>query len=213
MGEIVKPELLHLQVYQILKKSIMDGERKPSERIVESQIAKQLGISRAPVREAIRLLVHDGLLEHKGNFIVVYEPSVQDIIEIFQCRQSLEALAVQLAIEYGTEETFIKLKNNMEETERYLNNGMQLKQLDQQFHTIITNASGNNHLIQLLETIKTKIHYMRNSMVKTTFYPTLIDEHEKILLYMEQKDVVRATETMKQHVQKGLDGILQQLKN
>ena len=213
MGEIVKPELLHLQVYQILKKSIMDGERKPSERIVESQIAKQLGISRAPVREAIRLLVHDGLLEHKGNFIVVYEPSVQDIIEIFQCRQSLEALAVQLAIEHGTEETFIKLKNNMEETERYLNNGMQLKQLDQQFHTIITNASGNNHLIQLLETIKTKIHYMRNSMVKTTFYTTLIDEHEKILLYMEQKDVVRATETMKQHVQRGLDGILQQLKN
>ena len=47
MGEIVKPELLHLQVYQILKKSIMDGERKPSERIVESQIAKQLGISRS----------------------------------------------------------------------------------------------------------------------------------------------------------------------
>src|SRR5690625_2826591 len=211
MGQIVKPQSLHLQAYNILKQSILDGERKPSERIVESKIATTLGISRGPVREAIRMLIQDGLLEYKDNFVIVYEPTIKDIVEIFQCRQSLEMLAIKLTIENGEDGLVEALEENIRETEKALEDGPLLKQLDQQFHTIIINASQNNHLIQLLEMIKTKIHYMRNSMVKSTFYPTLINEHEKIVQAIRSKNIDEGTELIKEHIKKGLDGVLNQI--
>ena len=189
----------------------MDGERKPSERVVESKIATTLGISRGPVREAIRMLIQDGLLEYKDNFVIVYEPTIKDIVEIFQCRQSLEMLAIKLTIENGEDGLVEVLEENIRETEKALEDGPLLKQLDQQFHTIIINASQNNHLIQLLEMIKTKIHYMRNSMVKSTFYPTLINEHEKIVQAIRSKNIDEGTELIKEHIQKGLDGVLNQI--
>src|SRR5690625_3596221 len=194
MGQIVKPESLHLQAYNILRQSILDGKREPSERIVEAKVAGTLGISRGPVREAIRMLIQDGLLVYNDGFVKVYEPTVEDIIEIFQCRESLEVLAIKLAINNMTKEVTGKLDKNLAETKEVVDQGIALKQLDQQFHTIITEASGNNHLIQMLNMIKTKIHYMRSSMVEATFYPTLLGEHERIYEAIIKKDEVTATE-------------------
>lgn len=211
MGKIVKPESLHVQAYNILKQSIMDGERKPSERIVEAKVAGTLGISRGPVREAIRMLIQDGLLVYNDGFVKVYEPTIIDIKEIFQCRESLEILAIKLAIENMNEAFLQELQTNIRETKQTLDQGILLKQFDQQFHTIIINASENKHLIQLLEVIKSKIHYMRNSMVGATFYPTLIDEHEKIYESIVAKDTEKATELLSIHIQRGLDGVLERI--
>ncbi|MBO1002494.1 GntR family transcriptional regulator [Pseudogracilibacillus auburnensis] len=211
MGQIIKPESLHLQAYSILKQSILDGERKPSERVVEAKVAGTLGISRGPVREAIRMLIQDGLLEYNDGFVKVYEPTVKDIIEIFQCRESLEILAIKQAIEHSNETLLEDLKKNIKETEQALDKGALLKQFDQQFHTIIINASKNNHLIQLLEMIKTKIHYMRNNMIDAPFYPTLLDEHEKIYQSIVGKNVEKATELVSIHIQRGLDGVLEHI--
>jgi len=210
MGQIIKPESLHLQAYNILKQSIIDGERKPSERVVESKVASLLGISRGPVREAIRMLIQDGLLIYNDGFVKVYEPSIQDIKEIFECRESLEVLAIKLAIEHGNEAFLKELVNNIKETKEVLDQGLRLKQMDQQFHTIIINASGNNHLVQLLDIIKTKIHYMRSNM-ETNFYPTLIDEHEKIYQCILHKDIEKAEKLIRIHIQKGLDGVLKKI--
>lgn len=209
MSQIIKPQSLHLQAYHILKQSILDGERKPSERIVESKVAETLGISRGPVREAIRMLIQDGLLVYNDGFVKVYNPTITDIIEIFQCRQSLEVLAVKLAIENMNDKVRKELEKNLAETQEYVDKGKELKQLDQQFHTIIIQASNNSQLIQLLDMIKTKIHYMRNSMIQANFYPTLLEEHEKIYEYIVQKDVVKAGEMMSDHIQRGLDGLLE----
>jgi len=211
MGQIVKPESLHLQAYNILRQSILDGKREPSERIVEAKVAGTLGISRGPVREAIRMLIQDGLLVYNDGFVKVYEPTVEDIIEIFQCRESLEALAVKLAINNLTEETTNKLVKNLEETKKMVDQAPALKQLDQQFHTIIVEASKNKHLIQMLNMIKTKIHYMRNSMVGATFYPTLLEEHERLFETIQRKDVDAAVQMMGEHIKRGLDGVLEQI--
>lgn len=81
MSQIVKPESLHIQAYNILKQSILDGERQPSERIVEAKVAGILGISRGPVREAIRMLIQDGLLVYNDGFVKVYEPTIDDSSE------------------------------------------------------------------------------------------------------------------------------------
>lgn len=212
MSQIVKPESLHIQAYNILKQSILDGERQPSERIVEAKVAGTLGISRGPVREAIRMLIQDGLLVYNDGFVKVYSPTIDDIREIFQCRESLESLAVKLAINNLTENVITTLEDNLAETKDVVDQGKALKQLDQQFHTIIIEASQNNHLIQMLNMIKTKIHYMRNSMVGATFYPTLLEEHEQIYDAIIKQDIEVATNRMSEHIDRGLKGVLEQIK-
>lgn len=89
MGKIIKSESLHLQSYNLIKEAIMEGRLQPNERVVEAKVAGKLGVSRGTVREAIRMLIQDGLLIYNEGFVRVYQPNVQDIIDIFQCRESL----------------------------------------------------------------------------------------------------------------------------
>ncbi len=208
MSGIVKPESLHLQAYHIIKKSIMDGEFKPSERVVESKIATKLGISRGPVREAIRMLIQDGLLNYNDGFVRVYQPHVQDVIDLFECRESLETLAIQLAIKNISEAEKEQLAVNLKETKEVPDHGVELGQLDQQFHTIIIGASKNRQLIELMDTIKTKIHYMRKSMVGGDFYPEFIEEHEHLYELIREKKEEKAVKFMHAHIKRALDGVL-----
>lgn len=207
MGKIIKPESLHLQAYQILKQEILDGERKPSERVVESKVALTLGISRGPVREALRMLIQDGLLLYNDGFVKVYEPTTHDIIEIFECRESLEALAITLVMEHVNDSLLAALTENMETTRQAAAAGQSLKRLDQEFHSLIIQASGNQQLIKLLDMIKAKIHYMRGSM-DTTFYPTLVEEHELLFNCIKERNAKEAEKRMRKHIQKGLEGVL-----
>ena len=191
-----------------MKQSIMNGERKPSERIVEAKAAKQLGISRGPVREAIRMLIQDGLLVYNDGFVRVYQPTVQDIIDLFECRESLETLAIKLAIKNITTQERELLAKNLTETKNTLERGLVLGELDQQFHAIIFRASKNKQLIELLEVIKMKIHYMRNSMVGGDFYPSFIEEHEHIFILLLDGNEQEAENVMSKHIKNGLKGVL-----
>lgn len=213
MGRIIKTESLHLQAYNIIKKSIMQEEREPNERVVEARVASELGISRGPIREAIRMLIQDGLLIYNDGFVRVYQPTVQDVVDFFQCRESLETLAIQLAIMHITDEEKDQLATNIKETKKVMAHGMELGQLDQQFHAIIIQASKNKQLIELLEVIKTKIHYMRNSMVGGAFYPSFIEEHERIYQILLDGDEEKAVKIMSTHIKKGLDGVLLHIDN
>ncbi|MFC5589706.1 GntR family transcriptional regulator [Sporosarcina soli] len=215
MSQIIKPESLHLQAYNIIKKSIMEGEYKPSERVVEARVASKLGISRGPVREAIRMLIQDGLLIYNDGFVRVYKPTVQDVIDIFECRESLEVLAIRLAIKNISKEEKEQLATNIKETKEAMNRGVvvELGQLDQQFHAMIIQASKNKQLIELLEVIKTKIHYMRNSMIKGEFYPTFVEEHEGIVKILHEGNEEEAVKIMSLHIKKGLEGVLLHLDN
>lgn len=207
MKEIVRPESLHLQAYTILKDTIITGDRKPAERIVEAKVASALGISRGPVREAIRMLIQDGLLHYNGGYVKVYEPDVADIKALFQCRESLEVLAVSLAIDVQDSKMFDRLEKNMKQTEKAINEKKDLTQMDQDFHTIILESSKNEHLIRLLDMIKTKIHYMRSTM-EANFYPTLLEEHQRLYEAMLEGDKTKAIDLMHAHIQKGLNNVL-----
>ncbi|WP_188456928.1 GntR family transcriptional regulator [Virgibacillus oceani] len=213
MNRIIKPESLHLQAYNIIKKGILEGNYQPSERMIEAKMADQLGISRGPVREAFRMLSQDGLLTYNDGFVRVYQPAVQDVVEIFQCRESLETLAISLAITNISHEEMEQLSNNLTETAIASdhNSGIELGKLDQQFHDIIINASKNKQLIELLEVIRTKIHYMRNSMVNGEFYPSFVEEHERIYRLLLERNGAEAVKIMKVHIKKGLDGVLQHI--
>ncbi|MGY0694254.1 GntR family transcriptional regulator [Virgibacillus sp. FSP13] len=210
MSRIIKPESLHLQAYNIIKKGILEGDYQPSERVVEARMADKLGISRGPVREALRMLIQDGLLNYNDGFVRVYQPTVQDVVEIFQCRESLETLAISLAIKNIADEERKKLAINLKETSKAFANdkGMELGKLDQQFHDIIITASKNKQLMELLDVIRTKIHYMRTSMVNGDFYPSFVEEHERIYQILLEGNEEEAKKIMKKHINKGLEGVL-----
>ncbi|MBD7939533.1 GntR family transcriptional regulator [Cytobacillus sp. Sa5YUA1] len=207
---IVKPESLHQQAYHIIKSEILEGVYQPSERIVEAKAASKLGISRGPVREAIRMLIQDGLLVYNDGYVKVYTPTVQDVVDLFQCRESLEALAISLAIHNISEMEKEKLQENL--VASYQANEkkdiIELGKLDQAFHDMIIYASKNKQLTELLEMIRAKIHYMRSNMVKENFYPTLVEEHEKIIDLLFSGDERGSQEYIRQHIKKGLDGVL-----
>lgn len=208
MSRIIKSESLHLQAYNLIKESIIDGELKPNERVIEAKIAGKHGVSRGTVREAIRMLIQDGLLIYNNGFVRVYQPTVEDIIDIFQCRESLETLAIRLAIKNITDDVKDKLATNLKETKDVVDDAQELGRLDQQFHTIIIEASKNRQLIELLEAIKSKIHYMRNCMVGGEFYLAFIEEHERIYDVLTEGDEEQAYQVMSNHVKKALEGVL-----
>ncbi|GIO22745.1 GntR family transcriptional regulator [Oceanobacillus sp. J11TS1] len=213
MSKIVKSESLHLQAYHLIKELIMNGELKPSERVVEAKMASKLGTSRGTVREAIRMLIQDGLLLYNDGFVRVYEPTVDDVVDIFQCRESLEVLAVRLAIKNFSDDIKEQLIANLEKTKKVKQDSAELGQLDQEFHTIIIEASNNDQLIKLLEAIKVKTHYMRISMVGGEFYPSFIEEHEKIYEKLVNKNEEEAADIMSIHIKNALDGVLLHIKS
>ncbi|MFC4557904.1 GntR family transcriptional regulator [Virgibacillus kekensis] len=215
MSRIIKPESLHLQAYNLIKQGILEGEYKPSERIVEAKMAEKLGISRGPIREAIRMLSRDGLLTYNDGLVRVYLPSVQDVVDIFQCRRSLEILAISLSIKNISKDEKEQLSRNLKETAKASERdiGIELGKLDQEFHDIIINSSKNHQLIELLGVIRTKIHYMRNSMVNGDFYPSFVEEHERIYKILLDGNEEEAEEVMRRHINKGLEGVLEHIKS
>jgi DNA-binding GntR family transcriptional regulator len=205
MKEIQKNELLHNQVYQILKGMIIDGEYEPGERLVETRVAVSIGVSRGTIREAFQMLLKDSLLVRNDKVISVYNPSMKDIIDVYQCRISLESLAVKLATENISEEQLNRLVEVIEESKMAVkeNDTKKLTNLNQEFHDIIDVASNNQQLIQLCDVIKTKILYIRNSILKVHFksFSDFVDDHERILIAIQKKDPGLAGQEMHSHIE------------
>lgn len=206
---ISKVEPLHIQAYNILKKNIIEGGFQPGEKITELRLAETFGISRGPVREVIRMLIHDGLLVQNDGPVQVYHPSKNDIIEVFLCRECLEALATRLACDKMSPKVKEQLLTNVENTKRAIaeRNASELSRLDQQFHEIIIGASGNKQLIQLSGLIQAKVAYMRNQILSHFYqhFVDTVDEHLRIVQALIEGEGAKAEEEMRNHIRKAVD--------
>ena len=110
-SKVTKSIPFHLQVYQILRDEIFTGKKKPGERIIESKIASEMGTSRSPVREAIRLLEHDGLIVNEYGTLTIFPLTAESISDIYHCRIAVESYAAFLAVENFTEDKIEELIN------------------------------------------------------------------------------------------------------
>lgn len=209
MREIQKTEPLHIQVYQIVKEKIIKGEYNPNERLVESKVAEQLGVSRGTVREALRMLTKDELLEQKESSLYVYNPSPNDILDIYECRRSLECLSVKLAAKNITDDQLKELEQIIKDSKEALakNDTETHTFLNQQFHDTIALASQNKQLVQLFEVINAKVQYIRNCFLKEHSYSlsVLINDHEQIFQALKDRDPNKAKLFMHQHIEKSLE--------
>ena len=191
-------------VFNTLRQAILRGELKPGERLMEIQLANKLGVSRTPIREAIRKLELEGLvlvIPRKGAEVAdIKEKSLRDVLEV---RKALEELSVQLACEKITKEEIEELKEAAETFKKAQKTKdiTQIAEADVHFHDIINTASGNQKLIQLLNNLREQMYRYRVEYLKDERnYPTLMREHSEIVEGLMTKDKGRVTEAMHKHV-------------
>ncbi|WP_188206789.1 GntR family transcriptional regulator [Alkalibacillus aidingensis] len=209
MSGIIKSEPFHIQAYKNIQRRLLEKEFSPGEQLTESFLAKKLGISRGPIREAIRMLLHDGLLVQSGVHVFVFDPTFEDVIDLYSCRERLEPLGANLAAQNITEENKQKLKEIIDNTESALSNkedNHKIASLNTDFHDLITQSSMNRQLIQFMNLIRAKNIYMRNVLLGDfTRKEKFIDEHRRIADAILVGNKYEAEQAMVDHIQVDLE--------
>lgn len=204
--EIQNQKPLNEIVYDELKNQILTGKIKPGIRLMEKEIIKDAGVSRTPVREAIRKLEEAGLIiiePRKATYVSSISKKI--LVEMLEVRQNMEELAATLACERITDIEKEKLKGIKEfyeaATERQDINGM--IKYDTEFHQIIIEASKNKILMLMLTQMKETIlrfRYMYYNNYKLS--EKVVEEHNKIYMAITKNDVENAKKETKKHISK-----------
>ena len=192
-------------VFNTLRQAILRGELKPGERLMEIQLANKLGVSRTPVREAIRKLELEGLvlmIPRKGAEVAdISEKSLKDVLEV---REALEELAARLACDKNTKEGINRLKEAAQDFRSALksNDITQMAEADVRFHDVICNATENQKLGQLLNNLREQMYRYRIEYLKDQHvYEKLLSEHEEIIRHIEKGEKDEAARVVSRHIE------------
>ena len=192
--------------FENLRRSILEGKLKSGQRLMEVQLAEQLGVSRTPVREAIRKLELEGLvvmLPRKGAYVA--NISVKDLMDVLEIRASLEGLGASLAAERRTEEDIKNLEEIEEEFEQAVitqDIDMLLKK-DIEFHECIFKAANNKKLEKMINTLWEQVQRFRITYVSDSNASlSLIDEHRIILNAIKEGNVADGKKAAIEHIEK-----------
>lgn len=192
-------------VFNTLRQAILRGELKPGERLMEIQLANKLGVSRTPIREAIRKLELEGLvlmIPRRGAEVAeITEKSLRDVLEV---RDALEVLCVDLACDRISDEGIENLKEAAKEFEIALQGGdvTEYAEADVKFHDIIYHATENQKLIQLLYNLREQMYRYRVEYLKRKeVHKILLEEHEHIIECIEKKDKEAAKIAISTHIE------------
>lgn len=205
--EVNMNEFLPLRdvVFNTLRQAILRGELKPGERLMEIQLANKLGVSRTPIREAIRKLELEGLvlmIPRRGAEVAeITEKSLRDVLEV---RDALEVLCVELACDRIAKEDIQALKDAAKEFEMALQGGdvTEYAEADVKFHDIIYYATDNQKLIQLLYNLREQMYRYRVEYLKRKdVHSILLEEHEHIIECIEKKDKEAARLAIRTHIE------------
>lgn len=191
-------------VFNTLRQAILKGELEPGERLMEIQLAERLGVSRTPIREAIRKLELEGLvlmIPRKGAEVAkISEKSLRDVLEV---RRSLEELAIELACSRMTEEDIQELEQAQETFRAAVKQGdaMTIAESDEHYHDIIYNGTGNTRLVQILNNLREQMYRYRLEYIKDADKrQILLVEHDQILKAMKTRHVAEAKSAAREHI-------------
>ncbi|MBV9385432.1 MAG: GntR family transcriptional regulator [Chroococcidiopsidaceae cyanobacterium CP_BM_ER_R8_30] len=211
---------LHEQTYKALRASILSGDIAPGARLVETQLAEQLQVSRTPVREAIRQLQREELVTADSNGgLRVTTISTTDAVQLYDCRLALEQLAVVGACEKATASQIKKLNQcvvsakELKSSSSHLKNS-QMLDLDYQFHWLIAESSGNPWLVSLLEQVFSKMALLR--LQTANHNPDVLEirnEHQQIYAAIAERNAEAATEAIQNHLIASKARVVQEIQN
>lgn len=216
--QIKMDEFLPLRdvVFNTLRQAILTGELKPGERLMEIHLANRLGVSRTPIREAIRKLELEGLvtmIPRRGAEVAqITEKSMNDVLEV---RRAVDALCAELACDRITEEELVELKKACDVFEQAVKTKdvKQIAQADVALHDIIVQATGNNRLIQLVNTLSEQMYRYRFEYIKdSSQHQNLVEEHRVIYQAIVDKDKETASKAAKVHIDNQEKAIIHQIR-
>ena len=191
-------------VFNTLRQAILKGELAPGERLMEIQLAERLGVSRTPIREAIRKLVLEGLvlmIPRKGAEVAkISEKSLRDVLEV---RRSLEELAIELACQRMSDEEIEELQKAQDDFRSAVESGnvMRIAEADEAYHDVIFKGTGNDRLVQILNNLREQMYRYRLEYIKDEDKrQILLVEHDNILNALRQRHMEEAKEAMREHI-------------
>lgn len=191
-------------VFNTIRQAILNGELEPGERLMEKQLADRMGVSRTPIREAIRKLELEGLVvmvARKG--AEVARITEKDLKEVLEVRCALEELAVKIACERMSEKNLARLIKTMEEFKNAVNKKSVEKiiEKDVEFHDIIFEATENEKLIQILNNLREQFYRYRVEHIrKSKDHTDLLKEHEDIVKAITEREPMKAMESIRTHI-------------
>lgn len=204
-------------VFNTLRQAILRGELKPEERLMEIQLAQRLGVSRTPVREAIRKLELEGLVvmvPRKGAVVSnITEKSLRDVLEV---RKALEELAAELACQRMSEEEIVEAEKQLEEFQKVVSGDdlTRIAEMDVEFHELIYMGTKNERLIQMLNNLREQMYRYRMEYIKDKDKRgTLAEEHAEIISRIKHHDVDGARDASRKHIDNQESAVSKKIKN
>ena len=198
--------------YEVLKKAIITGEIPAGERIVETDYADRLHISRTPLREALRKLERDGLVEYvMRRGVVVRAFTIEDVRQIYTIRNALEMLTLPSIIENATSEDIASLREKLEEMDRLQEKDdvEGLSPLARDFHWQLTCISQQKRILRVIEGQDEYIRrFSAMAIRQESRRPAAHHEHHLLVDYVEKKDLESFTELTKKHIERSMENCL-----
>ncbi len=203
-------------VFNTLRQAILTGELKPGERLMEIHLADKLGVSRTPIREAIRKLELEGLvtmIPRRGAEVAqITEKSMSDVLEV---RRTLDALCAELACDRISEEGLAALKDACGQFEQCVagRDAQRIAQADVALHDIILQATGNQRLIQMVNNLAEQMYRYRFVYIQEeSRHDNLVAEHREIYESIASRDKERASAAAKLHIDNQEKAIVRQIR-
>lgn len=205
-------ELLSKKVYRVLKTEIIKGSLKTGSKLFEGKIAEQMGISRTPVREALRELAAKGFIKiTKNHGAIINNYSIEDIQEILQIRRVLEGLAARIVAKIIKEEEIKEAEKLVKQMGHLVNkcDVLTFGEIATKLHGLILNISGNKQLIRIYDNLNDLIYRFR---IKSLSVPGRLKyslaEHKNIVEALKKGDSDQADKLSQIHVENVLKNIL-----
>ena len=200
------------RIYEHLREQLLNGEIAPPEHLIEAKIAKELGTSRTPVREALHSLELEGLIESIPRVgYVVKAISEEEVEEICEIRMAIEGVAVRWAIEKAYKKLVEELEKNISIAEEKVSKGnvRAFVDMDAQFHEIISKFSGSKRLLELAQTLRRHmLRYRIQSIYSVDNVLRAIEGHKGIAQAIRKRDLGEVNQAIRHHMEQSKSDIL-----
>lgn len=202
-------------LYQQLLEEVLEGDLRPGEILVETTLGKRFGVSRTPIREALRMLEQDGVLERVNRGMRVRQTSSEEVLEIYGVRQILEAAAARDAASRRSEvdlATLDRIFGAMAEAQSAT--PQEMAAVNRSFHRAIWQASGNRTLTDLLERLAVHLRrYPATTYLRAGRWQEALEEHRQLLEAIRAKDPDTAAELAERHMRAARDVRIDMIRN
>lgn len=210
-GRSIRPPTTQEAVLAELRKLIASGEMRPGAQIVQDALAEELGVSRVPLREALKMLEAEGLVSyrpHHGYFVT--EVSLDDLLEVYRIRELLETEAVTIGLPQMTDEDVERLAEAEEDVSRAsaANDVFAMAQTNRRFHFAVIEGCGRPRLVRIIEVLWDSTEVYRSVyFTDPVNRGRILDEHRALVAAVEARDLSAVLHILDEHRRHAIEAL------